>query len=59
MVQVGVSDRSDTGETTARVQLVLYGLGSFGEGPMRGGWTSLPGLQTLGLRRPAALGRDY
>jgi hypothetical protein len=59
MVQVGVSDRSDTGETTARVQLVLYGLGSFGEGPTRGGFAALPGLQTLGLRRPAALGRDY
>jgi hypothetical protein len=60
MVQVGVSERSDTGETTARVQLVLYGLGSFGEGPLRGGgYASLPGLQGLGLRRPAALGRDY
>ena len=58
-VEVGVSDRSDTGEVTSRVQLVLYGLGSFGQGPgRRGTFAGLPGLQNLGLRRPSALGRD-
>ena len=57
-VEAGVSDRSDTGETTARVQVVLYGLGSFGQGPGRSTYSSLPGMQTFGLRRPAALGRD-
>jgi LPS-assembly protein len=58
-VEFGVSDRSDTGDTTARVQLVLYGLGSYGQGPVRGGYASLPGLQTLGLRRPGQLGGNY
>jgi hypothetical protein len=54
-----VQDRSDTGETTARVQLFLYGLGSFGQGPAHGGFAALPGLQTLGLRRPGTLGKGY
>lgn len=58
-VEVGVSDRSDTGETTARVQLLLYGLGTFGQGQGRRGFAGLGGLQSLGLRRPTALGRDY
>ena len=59
-IEAGVSDRSDTGEVTSRVQLVLYGLGSFGQGPGRGGtFAGLAGLQTLGLRRPSALGRNY
>lgn len=57
-VEVGVSDRADTGETTARVQLLLYGLGSFGQGRGRG-LAGLAGLQNLGVRRPTALGRDY
>jgi len=57
-VEVGVADRSDTGETTARVQLLLYGLGTFGQGQRRG-FAGLAGLQSLGLRRPTALGRDY
>jgi len=56
---LGVSDRSDTGDTTGRVQVVLYGLGSFGQGPVRGGYANLPGMQTLGLRRPGAIGRGY
>ena len=58
-VEVGVSDRADTGETTARVQLLLYGLGTFGQGQGRRGFAGLAGLQSLGLRRPTALGRDY
>jgi LPS-assembly protein len=58
-LQVGVQDRSDTGETSARVQLFLYGLGSFGQGPAHGGFAALPGLQTLGLRRPGSLGSGY
>jgi hypothetical protein len=58
LVEVGVAERSDTGETTVRVQLVLYGLGAFGEGPKRTGYAGLAGLQGLGVRRPWALGRD-
>jgi LPS-assembly protein len=57
-VEFGVSDRADTGEVTTRVQLALYGLGSFGQAPGRG-FAGLAGLQSLGLRRPTALGRDY
>jgi LPS-assembly protein len=57
-VEFGVSDRADTGEVTTRVQLALYGLGSFGQGPGRG-FAGLAGLQSLGVRRPTALGRDY
>jgi LPS-assembly protein len=57
-VEFGVSDRSDTGEVTTRVQLALYGLGSFGQAP-GGGFAGLAGLQGLGFRRPTALGRDY
>jgi LPS-assembly protein len=57
-VEFGVSDRADTGEVTTRVQLALYGLGSFGQGAGRG-FSGLSGLQGLGLRRPTALGRDY
>ena len=52
-------EETRTGETSARVQLVLYGLGSFGQGALRGGYASLPGMQTLGLRRPGALGSAY
>jgi hypothetical protein len=57
-VEFGVSDRADTGEVTTRVQLALYGLGSFGQAPGRG-FAGLAGLQSLGFRRPTALGRDY
>ena len=57
-VEFGVSDRADTGEVTTRLQLALYGLGSFGQAP-GGGFAGLAGLQSLGLRRPTALGRDY
>jgi hypothetical protein len=57
-VEFGVSDRADTGEVTTRVQLALYGLGSFGQAPGRG-FAGRAGLQSLGLRRPTALGRDY
>jgi hypothetical protein len=58
-IEAGVSDRSDTGEVTSRVQVVLYGLGSYGQGPgRRGTFSGLAGLQNLGLRRPAALGKD-
>jgi LPS-assembly protein len=56
--EFGVSDRADTGETTTRAQLVLYGLGSFGQGPSRRGYAGLTGLQGLGVRRPWALGRE-
>jgi hypothetical protein len=56
--EIGVSDRADTGETTTRVQLVLYGLGSFGQGPSTRGYAGLTGLQALGVRRPWALGRE-
>lgn len=54
-VEVGVSDRADTGEVTTRVQLALYGLGTFGQPPSRG-FGGLAGLQSLGFRRPTALG---
>jgi LPS-assembly protein len=57
-VEFGVSDRADTGEVTTRVQLALYGLGSFGQAPGRG-FAGLAGLQGLGFRRPTALGREY
>jgi hypothetical protein len=57
-VEFGVSDRADTGEVTTRLQLALYGLGSFGQAP-GGGFAGLAGLQSLGLRRPTALGREY
>jgi lipopolysaccharide assembly outer membrane protein LptD (OstA) len=57
-VELGVSDRLDTGDTTVRAQVALYGLGSFGQGPSAS-YAALPGLQGLGVRRPTALGREY
>jgi hypothetical protein len=52
LVEAGVSDRSDTNDTTIRVQFTLYGLGSIGQGPRTTGYTGLSGLQGLGFRRP-------
>jgi hypothetical protein len=59
MLEAGLSDRSDTNDTTFRVQFTLFGLGSFGQGPANRGLSNLAGLQTLGYRRPwDALGKD-
>lgn len=52
LLEAGVSDRFDTDETTFRVQFTLYGLGSFGQGRARTGYTSVPGLQNIGFKRP-------
>src|SRR5262249_25790326 len=59
LFEAGVSDRSDTNDTTVRVQFTLYGLGSIGQGPRNTGYTNLAGLQTLGFRRPWETGRNY
>ena len=56
VLEAGVSDRADTNNTTFRVQFTLYGLGSFGQSPLRQGTAALAGLQALGLRRPRAVG---
>jgi LPS-assembly protein len=62
LLEAGVSDRSDTNDTTFRVQFTLFGLGSIGQGPRgNSGWAALSGLQTIGYRRPwgSAAGGGY
>ncbi len=54
--EIGASDRSDTKDTTIRVQFTLYGLGSIGQGPGNRTYTGLAGLQNLGYKRPWATG---
>jgi hypothetical protein len=56
IVEAGVSNRSDTNDTTIRMQFTLYGLGSFGQSPATRGYSALTGLQSLGFRRPRATG---
>jgi lipopolysaccharide assembly outer membrane protein LptD (OstA) len=58
ILEAGLSERSDTNDTTFRVQFTLYGLGTFGQGPAQRGLNGLAGLQTLGYRRPWALGKE-
>ncbi|MCI0635287.1 MAG: LPS-assembly protein LptD, partial [Actinobacteria bacterium] len=56
LLELGVSDRFDTDETTFRVQFTLYGLGSFGQGRARSSYAALPGLQNIGYKRPFPTG---
>ena len=47
MLDVGVRDRFDTGNTSAVIQFTLVGLGSGGQGGTglgRGGFGAIPGL---------------
>lgn len=54
-VDFGVSDRTNPDERIFRLQLTLLGLGTFGRANP-GNYVGLAPLQSLGLRRPAALG---
>lgn len=53
IVEAGVSERSDTNDTTFRVQFTLFGLGALGSSPATRGYSQLAGLQNLGLHRPS------
>lgn len=55
-VEFGVADRVNPDERLFRIQLVLVGLGSFGQGPATH-FVGLGGLEQFGYRQPAGLGR--
>lgn len=55
-VELGVADRVNPDERLFRIQLVLVGLGSFGQGPTTH-FVGLGGLEQFGYQQPAGLGR--
>jgi hypothetical protein len=56
LLDFGVSERADANDVTFRVQFTLFGLGSYGQGPINRTFPGLAGLQNQGLRRPQGTG---